>query len=104
MSRSSDLPAAFHLKPRFSPDIQGKPTGTPQTNGRYISKEMFTKLRNIEPNDPPDLIDRKIRAFWYPPYPGALLSINGKQYTLIDNDQLQQIADHLFPARNRSAD
>ena len=78
---------------------QGKPSSEPQANGRYISKDMFLKLRTIEPDDSQELIDRKIRAFWYPPYAGAQVRINGKLYTLVDESVLDSVADLMFPNR-----
>ena len=38
-------------------------------------------------------IDLKIRAFWFPPYDGAFIEVNGKKYTLVNNDILKQLQD-----------
>ncbi len=83
----------------FDALAKGKPTGKPQVDGRYISKSMFLKLRIIEPDDSSELVDRKTRAFWYPPYPGAQIRISGRLYTVIDDAQLGDIADLMFPNR-----
>ena len=40
----------------------------PQGPGRYVNREEFESLRRVRPGDD---LDRKLRAFWYPPYPGA---------------------------------
>lgn len=66
-------------------------TGKPQGEGRYISKEDFERLRRIQPDDSPETIARKVRAFWYPPNGGASILINGNEYTLIDENILAQL-------------
>jgi methionyl-tRNA formyltransferase len=38
----------------------------PQGPGRTITKKDFEKLRRISPDDTPEQIERKIRAFWRP--------------------------------------
>ena len=35
---------------------------------------------------------KKIRAFWFPPYDGAYVEINGQKYTLINRQLLEEIA------------
>ncbi len=40
--------------------------------GRYISRRDFEAARRILPSDPPELRERKRRAFFYPPHEGAL--------------------------------
>lgn len=106
-----EIETAFSLEQRTQPVIEllvhdlfdalskGKPIGENQIHGRYISKEMFLKLRVIEPEDSPEIVDRKIRAFWYPPYPGAQIRINGRFYTVIDHAQINQVANLMFPDR-----
>jgi methionyl-tRNA formyltransferase len=61
----------------------------PQGEGRYISREEFEGLRVVRPGDD---LDRKLRAFWYPPYPGAILEVDGHRLTLIDDALLGEIA------------
>ena len=39
-----------------------------------------------------DNIEKKIRAFWFPPYDGAYVEINGQKYTLINRQLLEEIA------------
>jgi methionyl-tRNA formyltransferase len=67
----------------------------PQGPGRYISKREFLALRRIEPGDSLELIERKIRAFWYPPYQGAEVRIGGGTYTVVNQRVLDQVADML---------
>ena len=69
----------------------------PQGAGRYIGRAEFEEMRKIQPGDPADLIDRKIRAFWYPPYPGATIELGGKVYTVIDDERLADIARNQGP-------
>lgn len=61
----------------------------PQGDGRYISREEFEDLRVVRPGDD---LDRKLRAFWYPPYPGAVLEVEGRRLTLVDDALLGAIA------------
>lgn len=66
---------------------------TPQgPGGRYIDREEFEAMRRVAPDDPPDLIERKIRAFWYPPYRGATVELGGRDYTLVSEELLAEIA------------
>jgi methionyl-tRNA formyltransferase len=61
----------------------------PQGEGRYVSREEFERLRVVEPGDD---LDRKLRAFWYPPYPGAVVDVDGRRLTLVDDALLEQVA------------
>lgn len=62
---------------------------TPQGEGRYVSREAFEELRRVRPGDD---LDRKLRAFWYPPHPGALLDVEGRELTLVDERLLAELA------------
>ena len=62
---------------------------TPQGEGRYVSREAFEELRRVRPGDD---LDRKLRAFWYPPHPGALLDVDGRELTLVDERLLAELA------------
>lgn len=59
--------------------------------GRYISKQEFEHLRKIQTSDTLEEIERKIRAFWYPPHEGASIEIKGKEYTVINQNVLKEI-------------
>ena len=78
---------------------QGKLDCIPQKaeEGIYISKNEMNNMKktDIENIDNEDL-DLKIRAFWYPPYDGAGFEINGKFYTLINNEILKSLQDVLL--------
>ncbi|QQG46228.1 MAG: formyl transferase [Candidatus Niyogibacteria bacterium] len=65
---------------------------TANVGGLYLSSEELEKLKIIDPaKDAPELIDRKIRAFFFPPYPGAKIEIGGRYFTLVN----EQILDYL---------
>jgi methionyl-tRNA formyltransferase len=64
----------------------------PQSAGRYVTREEFEALRRVRPDDTPELLDRRIRAFWYPPHDGATLEVAGRTVTLIDRRLLQEAA------------
>ena len=49
------------------------------------------QLKVIDPQT--DDIPLKCRAFWFPPYMGANVEINGKKYTLVDEYILSQLKD-----------
>jgi methionyl-tRNA formyltransferase len=67
----------------------------PQGEGRYVGREEFESLRVVQPGDPPELTARRIRAFWYPPYDGAVLDLDGARYTLVDRRLLEELARRL---------
>jgi methionyl-tRNA formyltransferase len=62
----------------------------PQGPGRYVSREDFEQLRMVRPGDD---LDRKLRAFWYPPYPGAVVEVEGRRVTLVDDALLAEVAE-----------
>lgn len=75
---------------------KGRLEATPQKpeDGTYISKKemiemMKVDLNNLENED----LDAKIRAFWFPPYEGAGFEVNGKFYTLINNQILRMLQE-----------
>jgi methionyl-tRNA formyltransferase len=52
----------------------------------YVDKGLFETTRNVSREDTHEEIERKSRAFFYPPYPGALFDIRGEKYTLVDKN------------------
>jgi methionyl-tRNA formyltransferase len=66
---------------------------SPQGPGRYISTKEFEALRTIRATDTPEEINRKVRAFWYPPYQGATIDIAGTLYTVVNSDLLRQLGE-----------
>lgn len=68
---------------------------SPQGKGRYIDKKEFERLRRVAPEDSPETVERKARAFWYPPYEGATLEVAGEAYSLVSNNILKEIGQIL---------
>lgn len=68
--------------------------GVPQGKGNYYSRKKFEELKKISETDSEEEIERKIRAFWYPPYEGAYAVINGKKYTIIDEKMLSRMSNY----------
>jgi methionyl-tRNA formyltransferase len=62
---------------------------TAQGDGRYVTREEFEALRLVRPGDD---LPRKIRAFWYPPHPGAGVEVDGRDLTLVDESLLAEVA------------
>jgi methionyl-tRNA formyltransferase len=62
----------------------------PQGPGRYVSREEFEALRVVRPGDE---LARKLRAFWYPPHPGAVVEVDGRRLTLVDDALLAEMAE-----------
>jgi methionyl-tRNA formyltransferase len=62
---------------------------SPQGDGRYVTRAEFEELRVVRPGDD---LPRKLRAFWYPPWPGALIDVDGHRLTLVDEALLGNVA------------
>jgi len=69
---------------------EGKLQCFPNVGGHYTSRAQMEAMKEIRPGDD---IERKIRAFWFPPYDGAYITMGGKKYTLVCEQILQQLAD-----------
>ena len=63
---------------------------TSNEGGRYISRRQMEAMKEIQPGDD---VNRKIRAFWFPPYHGAYVEIDGEKYTLVNEDILGRLAE-----------
>jgi methionyl-tRNA formyltransferase len=64
---------------------------TPQAGqSRYVDRAEFESLKLVRPGDD---LERKLRAFWYPPYPGAVLEVDGRRVTVVDDALLAEVAD-----------
>lgn len=68
---------------------QGRLAGRPNEGGRYISRREMEAMKEIRPGDD---IDRKIRAFWFPPYAGATIEVDGRPYTLVNKEILATLS------------
>jgi methionyl-tRNA formyltransferase len=62
---------------------------SPQGDGRYVTRAEFEELRVVRPGDD---LPRKLRAFWYPPWPGAVVDVDGHRLTLVDEALLGNVA------------
>ncbi len=94
---SLEQKSQIHLLKLFEDviDIALKTNSLPrnkQSNGNYFSKKDFENLRKIQ-NNSEDEIERKIRAFWYPPYGGAYVEINKKEYPIVNEKLLEEIGE-----------
>jgi methionyl-tRNA formyltransferase len=92
---SLDLETGEHLVALFRRVMERALAGAelprrPQGDGRYVSREEMERLRVVRPGDD---VDRKLRAFWYPPYPGAVLEVDGRHLTLVDEGLLAEVAE-----------
>lgn len=66
-------------------------TLTKQGKGNYYSLKDFNNAKRVSFDDNKTDIDKKIRAFWYPPYEGAFIEINGQKYTLVNDAVLHRV-------------
>lgn len=71
-------------------DAQKKLPTTINSGGIYITRPEMEAMKAIKPGDD---IAKKIRAFWFPPYQGAYIEIDGAKYTLVDEKMLSSLAD-----------
>lgn len=63
-----------------------------QGEGRYVGRGQLEAMRRVDPDDPAALTERRIRAFWYPPYDGATIELAGRTLTLVDRSLLAETA------------
>lgn len=72
----------------------GEITTTPNHGGLYLTLKQLEALKAIDPekNSLED-INRKIRAFFFPPYMGANITIRGQRFTLLNDEILKYIHD-----------
>jgi methionyl-tRNA formyltransferase len=65
----------------------------PQGEGRYVNRMEFERMRRILPEDSADVVERKCRAFFYPPHGGAFLEVGGKEFTVVSPSLLTVIGE-----------
>lgn len=63
----------------------------PNEGGRHLSRKQLEAMKQVDPDT--DDVARKARAFWFPPYDGAWIEINGERYTLVSRELLEGLAD-----------
>jgi methionyl-tRNA formyltransferase len=61
----------------------------PNEGGRYVTRLELEGMKSVRFGDD---VDRKIRAFWFPPYTGATVELEGQRYTLVNDAVLQRLA------------
>ncbi len=82
--------------------LSGKPIPSlPQGPGRSANKAEMLAAAAIGPDDDAVTIERKVRAFWYPPFTGATIELDGRSYTLIDEKSLEKIGRFIHGASER---
>ncbi len=65
-----------------------------QNDGVYISRDEMNSMKLVSLDDiTSEELDLKIRAFWFPPYDGAFIEVDGKKYTLINDFILKSLQD-----------
>ncbi|OGM99422.1 MAG: hypothetical protein A2817_03405 [Candidatus Yanofskybacteria bacterium RIFCSPHIGHO2_01_FULL_39_8b] len=61
--------------------------------GLYLTAKDLENLKIVNPDkDSAEDIDRKIRAFFFPPHHGAKIILAGKEYTLLNKEMLEYLA------------
>lgn len=74
---------------------------TPQGPGRSATKRELLEAMRVVSSDSPEHLERKVRAFWYPPHHGAYVEIGGRRYTLVDDETLEALGRYLHGSRER---
>jgi len=64
----------------------------PQGEGRYVSGPDLELLRMVPDDVGAQEIERRVRAFWHPPWPGATIVRDGRAFTLVDQRLLDETA------------
>lgn len=69
---------------------------TPNKGGTYLTAEELESLKEVDlEKDSPEVIDRKIRAFFFPPHTGATITVNGQKHTLANDAVLKLLSKKL---------
>ncbi|QNI52886.1 formyl transferase family protein [Synechococcus sp. BIOS-E4-1] len=68
----------------------GRLSVSPNIGGKYVSRFQMEELKQILPGEDPD---RKSRAFWFPPYCGAWVEVNGQRVNVIPDCVLRAMGD-----------
>jgi len=96
LSMKTQITEVLHraiMSPRMLPT-------TPNFGGRYISRQEMEASKEVKTGDD---VERKSRAFFFPPYEGAWKIINGTRCTLVTPSILEQLTQpgttHIFTAR-----
>jgi len=65
-----------------------------QSKSHFCSLDELEQGKYITGKETSVELQRKIRAYWNPPYSGAKVVLNGKEYTIVDDFILRYIAEH----------
>ena len=63
---------------------------TENGSGRYVSRVQMEAMKEIKAGDD---VRRKIRAFWFPPYHGAFMMVDGVKCTQVSEEILTTLAE-----------
>ena len=62
-----------------------------EKGGKYYSQKDLDEVRKISEKDSADVIERKIKAFWFPPYEGAYVERDGEHFSVVTKELLLKI-------------
>jgi methionyl-tRNA formyltransferase len=80
------------FKEVFDLALAGQPLpAVAQGPGRTITRKEILSRRFVTPEDPSEVVERKVRAFWYPPNPAACMEVAGNRYTLMTEAMFQDL-------------
>ena len=63
--------------------------------GKFYKRKDLDIARRIYETDSSQEIERKIKAFWFPPYEGAYIEREGEHFSVITNEMLMEIAEKM---------
>ena len=66
----------------------------PQKGGEYYSRNRLNSDKIIRITDTAEHVNRKIEAFWFPPYHGATIEIGGELFTLVNKKILEKLSKY----------
>jgi methionyl-tRNA formyltransferase len=55
----------------------------PLADGRYYNRQEMDAASRVQETDTEEMLERRARAFWYPPYDGAYIERAGKRFTIV---------------------
>lgn len=66
---------------------------TPNQGGRYITRADMDDGKRIDLETmSPEEVDLRARAFWYPPFTGGYVEVDGRKFTLVSPEALDQLS------------
>lgn len=74
----------------------------PNRGGHYLNFQDRENMKLIDPDkDSPEIIEKKIRAFFFPPYHGAMIDLGGKKFTLVSEEILKLIDELIKDSKTK---